>query len=266
MSVRLRAEAILCFRFSSMKFGRSTLKASIHSGCFCEGGTSKKSKLNRCQLMPEQERRENLCSGVRSAPAVKVSECLREKLVIMPCDSEAGELASKRPMRVNSALQVWVRGFSGVLSVANASAHVDEAPLGDTHISGKSYSNETWVSSRWATWMSLPCSMTTSRLCERRRSVYPIRYEVRMLPLPLTEISPRSSSENMPGDSFSWVDGLTWILPGAQVLSIRDAVLTVSPTSLYRGHSRPTTPARSFPEFRPMRTLIRPSSMNRCKE
>ena len=54
--------------------------------------------------------------------------------------------------------------------------------------------------------------------------------------------------------SYSLAVSLQWIRPGGLWLSIREAVLTVSPNRQYRGIFAPTTPATTGPEWIPQRT------------
>lgn len=54
-----------------------------------------------------------------------------------------------------------------------------------------------------------------------------------------------------------------WIFRGSPLLSILDAVFTVSPKRQYRGMVRPTTPATTGPVWIPMRSFK--VSLGRCE-
>mmetsp|Transcript_24965 Transcript_24965/g.86980 ORF Transcript_24965/g.86980 Transcript_24965/m.86980 type:complete len:286 (-) Transcript_24965:1338-2195(-) len=78
------------------------------------------------------------------------------------------------------------------------------------------------------------------------------RKYVSITPLPLTLMPPRASSSKRPRRCTSVV--LEHCMrPGRQVDSMREAVLTVSPNSLYRGFLMPTMPATIGPLFSPTR-------------
>mmetsp|Transcript_13797 Transcript_13797/g.22569 ORF Transcript_13797/g.22569 Transcript_13797/m.22569 type:complete len:205 (-) Transcript_13797:737-1351(-) len=79
---------------------------------------------------------------------------------------------------------------------------------------------------------------------------------VRIIPLPLTALFPRSVIRNNP-DRFriSAASAATWRRPGSLRVSILAAVLTISPNSRYRGCLIPMTPPTTEPDCSPI--LIR---------
>lgn len=88
---------------------------------------------------------------------------------------------------------------------------------------------------------------STSRFCTAC-SVAPTNQKVRTSPLPFMLTKPRSSMMYPPNLSRASLHcKLICILRGSPLLSMREAVLTVSPKRQYRGMVSPTTPATTGP-------------------